>query len=160
MDVVDRCSMLFVVFFMVVWCLDLYFWCLDLSLRSAKGCINCQVRPSANMRTAKGLLLTESNPVLSVSLIHLGSGLPHGQYPLLKIPEFRYTVVSWNKAKPTLARVPFHVLTWRAISRPFVLECGSLGHSRSHCPARVPFHVLLTRALLLSSCATGRNVFL
>ena len=38
----------------------MYFWCLDLSLRSAKGVNNCQVSPSANMRTAKGLLLTES----------------------------------------------------------------------------------------------------
>ena len=41
-------------------CMDLYFWCLDLSLRSAKGVNNYQVSPSANMRTAKGLLLTES----------------------------------------------------------------------------------------------------
>ena len=51
----DCCS-----FLMILRCLDLYFLCLDLSLRSAKGVNNCQVSPSANMRTAKGLLLTES----------------------------------------------------------------------------------------------------
>ena len=45
---------------LILVCLDLYFWCLDLSLRSAKGVNNSQVSPSAHMRTAKGLVLTES----------------------------------------------------------------------------------------------------
>ena len=49
---------------MILGCLDLYFWCLDLSLRSAKGVNNCQVSPSAHMQTAKGLLLMESSLIL------------------------------------------------------------------------------------------------
>ena len=76
---------------------------------------------------------------------------------LIHVPKFvgsYHTVALWNKAKPTLARAPFHVLAWRAISGLFVLECGALGYSRSHCPPRVPFDVLVTRALLLSSCDT------
>ena len=48
------------VFWSIFGVLDLYFWWLDLSLRSAKGVNNCQVNPSAHMQTARGLLLTES----------------------------------------------------------------------------------------------------
>ena len=50
----------FLSFLMILGCLDLEFQCLYLSLRSAKGVNNCQVSPSAHMRTAKGLVLTES----------------------------------------------------------------------------------------------------
>jgi len=77
-----------------------------------------------------------------------------GAFKILLVQSYR------GIRKPTLARVCFHVLAWRVISGLFVLECGSLGHSRSHCPDRAPFHVLVMMALLLSSCDARRDVFL